>query len=162
MPVLSYRRGNGVPENKPARSCRGRSEFYLTLAPISPCPLFSATYLLWGLPESLPAAAYFRQLHHSVEWDISGAWLPGCEGTFIPCEQCGQRNTFKSSRPPASFFPPLLSLSSRASSVRYSCNVCLLQRATQLQSTEQPRHAVFTYSWLWPRIDFFSFISLRL
>lgn len=48
----------------------------------------------------------------------------------------------------------------RTASARYSCNVCLLQRVTQLQSTEQPRHAVFTYSWLWPRRDFFFFHQL--
>lgn len=34
MLVLSYRRRNGVPENKCAQLCRGRGEFYRTLAAV--------------------------------------------------------------------------------------------------------------------------------
>lgn len=121
---------------------------------ISPCTLFSATYLLWALPEPSPAVSFFPRV--SSQWLSKPSLEPGylgVKGSLIPCELCGRGNMLKFSCPPISLFPP--SLSSWASSV--GCTHCrelpptAIHRETMTCSTS----TVFTYSWLWPRIDFF-------
>lgn len=159
MLVLSYRRRNGVPENKRAQLCRGRSEFYLTLAPVFfHFTLYFVFYNLLAVGASrtftwnsaLPTIAsqcWAGPLWRLATWvwrDIHPLWTMWTKKHIQILL-------------PSHFLLPL-----QTASARYSCNMCSLQRVTQLQSTEQPQHAVFTYSWLWPRIHFFSFISLRL
>lgn len=163
MSALSYRRGNGVPENKRAWSCRGRNEFYLTLAPMFfhfTLYFVFCSLLVVGVSRTFTCRSALltiasQCLSHS---SLEPGYL-GVKGHSPPVNNVDKETH---SNPPALPLPsPLPSLSYRASSARYSCNVCLLQRTTQLQSTEQPRHAVFTYSWLWPRIDFLFFHQLK-